>query len=149
MLLSDRRRHNPLVFCHTLYHSLCLFPPVLTRFIINPPPSYPSHFTPTLLSIYLTSPSLSSEPLLHPVLPLLLWDATKALRRRVPVGQAFAFRSGGCCHRSGRAAGGTILCRPCLHIRRHHNHVSPPSPHPSPPTMPSSGLCLPHLRYSP
>ena len=29
-------------------HSLRIFPPIITRFLINPPPSYPYQFTPTL-----------------------------------------------------------------------------------------------------
>ena len=57
-------------------------------------------------------------------------------------------QSGIRCHHSCQAVGSMIFCCTCLHIRRGHNQLSPPSPHPSLPTMtspvpltPPSPLC--------
>ena len=103
----------------TMVHYLCVFWPAVARFLIAPPPSYPS---PTL--------SLSEFflfILLCPALPLLLCATNEALGHHVPVSQGFVFRSGRRCHCSGRSARSTPPHQPCL----------------------LQGLRLPHLRYAP
>ena len=74
----------------------------------------------------LLSRSLTA-PLLRPILPLLMINATKYLGIRVPVGRAFAFRLGGChCHSSQAT---TKLLQNC---RRQSSLIPPICPLPPP-----------------
>ena len=62
----DRHRRIPFVVCCTSTHSLRVYSPVVARFLITPLPSYSSHSTPPLPSIY----SYALDPFHIPIPPL-------------------------------------------------------------------------------
>ena len=86
------------------------------------------------------------EPLLHTDLPLLLLAVTEAIGRHIKVGQANTFKSVGLHQYSGRAAGSTILCRPCIHIRLQLNWEFNHNPSHRPCLI--QGLHLHYIRYA-